>query len=469
MPEPGLEAAERPITTALRVLIVDDEELLAKSIAKRLTRDGHECFIAKSLMSARNLPEGFAPELVLLDLRLPDGSGLELLNDGNRAWRGSPVIVMSAFGELGDAVDAMKQGAADYLKKPLDLDELMMVIDKVMAKQDLQHRLVYSRSREHHTLEDVDFIGRSAAMLRVREQLARLARLATSSQSPAPTALILGETGTGKDLAARLLHLWGPSRERPFVQVDCASLPRELIEAELFGNEKGAYTNAHTARAGLIEAAENGTLFLDEIGELPSELQAKLLHVIERRQVRRLGATVERPVFARFVAGTNRDLPKIVAEGGFRSDLYFRLNVVSVTLPPLRDREEDFLLLAEHYAAQTARRYALPKPSFSDQAIKAMRTYSWPGNVRELKHLVERAVLLSDGRRIDFPDLNLLVAQRQGPDAAALRGLTWGEAERLLLEQALRETNRNVSEAARRLGISRMAMRYRMQRYQLTE
>ncbi len=464
----------------LRVLVVDDEIVFARAVARRLQQIGYVCRVAERLQEARGALAEFTPELVLLDLRLPDGSGLDFLSElqGGSEERAATVIVITAFGELADAVDAMKRGAADYLKKPIDLDELVLTIDKAMQTTQLKHRLDYSRSRDSHSLESLEggiqLIGASPAMQRVREQVQRLAQLTGEGSAPAPTVLILGETGTGKDLVARLLHLWSPARERPFVQVDCASLPRDLVEAELFGHEKGAFTSAHGTRVGLIEAAENGALFLDEIGELPPELQAKLLNVIERRQLRRIGATRERAALARFIAGTNRDLVRAMQEGTFRADLYYRLNVVSMVLPPLRERGDDVILLAQHYAAATARRYRLALPSFTQQSLETMRSYPWPGNVRELKHLIERAVLLCDGRSIQPADLALMPAT---PTAAPARGagtaapnddwrsLSLDAAEKMLLEHALQEARGNVSEAARRLGVSRMAMRYRMEKH----
>jgi two-component system response regulator AtoC len=253
------------------------------------------------------------------------------------------------------------------------------------------------------------------------------------------------------------------------VQIDCASLPRELIEAELFGHEKGAYTGAQGARAGLLEAAEGGTAFLDEIGELPLDMQAKLLNVIERRVVRRVGSVRERPIAARFVAGTNRDLPAMIAAGQFRADLYYRLNVVTLTMPPLRERGNDVTLLARHFAAQTARRYALDEPGFDPVALSALQRYHWPGNVRELKHLIERAVLLCQGRDIGAADLGLPSAATAGADAAAVpfASMTLDEAERWLIERTLDRVRGNVSEAARRLGVSRMTLRYRIEKHGL--
>ncbi|MGH8750581.1 MAG: sigma-54-dependent transcriptional regulator [Burkholderiales bacterium] len=448
-----------------RILLIEDETLFGRAVKKRLEKAGYECALAATLSEGRPLAQN--AELVLLDLRLPDGNGLDLLTeirtvDENK----SPgVIVLTAYGEIGDAVQAMKLGAADYLKKPVDLDELLLAVDKVLQTSRLKNRLDYSQARDSHVVEGVQMLGESTALQLLREQIGRLAQLAGDSGAP-PTVLILGETGSGKDVAARLLHRLSPYATRPFVQVDCASLPRDLIEAELFGHEKGAFTNAHGARAGLIEAAEDGTLFLDEIGELPLELQAKLLNVIERRKTRRLGSVRERQIAARIIAGTNRELPEMMAQGRFRADLYYRLNVVTLTLPPLRERGEDVVLLARHFALQVSRRYGLPDASFSSEALNALRAYSWPGNVRELKHLVERAVLLSRGHVIHVSDL-ALAPQPSSVENTPLSGLTLEAAEHLLIARALDETSGNVSESARRLGVSRMTLRYRMEKYGL--
>ena len=466
----ALIKTEKSPSPAATILVVEDEALFARATKKRLERAGHQCVVAGDLASARAAVKSARPDLVLLDLRLPDGNGLDFLAEfsANESER-LPTIVLTAFGEIGDAVLAMKQGALDYLRKPIDLDELQLAVDQALSNIRLKHQLDYSRERDSRALEGAQMLGDSDAIAKVRTQIARLARLSDNASGPAPTILILGETGTGKDVAARLLHASSKSRERPFVQIDCASLPKDLIEAELFGHEKGAYTGAGVARTGLIEAAEEGTLFLDEIGELPLELQAKLLNVIERRKTRRIGATKESNVAAQFVAGTNRNLPEMIATGTFRSDLYYRLNVVTLTLPPLRERGQDVMLLARHFAMQTARRYGLPDKIFDVDAVAALHTYAWPGNVRELKHLVERALLLSHGAAINGSDLGLLAAGSGIASAPlqALDGLTLEGAEKMLIVSALQATQNNVSEAARRLGVSRMTLRYRMEKYEL--
>ena len=353
------------------------------------------------------------------------------------------------------------------MRKPIDLDELQLAVDQALRNVRLKHQLDFSRERDSHALEGAQMLGHSDAIATVRTQIARLARLSEISSGPPPTILILGETGAGKDVAARLLHTSGKLRDRPFVQIDCASLPKDLIEAELFGHEKGAYTGAGVARSGLIEAAEDGTLFLDEIGEMPLELQAKLLNVIERRKTRRLGATKESNVAAQFVAATNRNLPDMIAAGSFRSDLYYRLNVVTLTLPPLRDRGPDVALLARHFSVQTCRRYGLPEKPFNADTLTALQNYRWPGNVRELKHQVERALLLSHAEEISAADLGIVASETVLANVPPLAGLTLEAAERMLIGAAMRETQNNVSEAARRLGVSRMTLRYRLEKYGL--
>jgi DNA-binding NtrC family response regulator len=456
-----------------RVLIVEDETLFAAAVRRRLEKAGLQCAVASTLADARRQLQNLFPDVVLLDLRLPDGSGMQFLESLAREHQNAPaVIVLTAFAEVDDAVQAMKRGAADYLKKPIDLDELLIAVEKVLEASALKHQLNYSRQRDSHAIEDgALLLGDSPALAAAREQILRVARLSPLSGEPAPNVLILGETGSGKDVAARLLHLSGARRDRPFVHVDCAALPRELIEAELFGHEKSAFTGAVSTRAGLIEAAEDGTVFLDEIGELPLELQAKLLTVIERRRARRIGAVREQVVAAQFVAATNRNLQQMVGQGGFRADLFYRLNVLTIELPPLRARGSDILRLAEQFVAQTARRYGLPIPRLSASAQAAMLDYSWPGNVRELKHLIERAVMLAPGGEIGANELGIRAAGANAgtsTPADPLNGLTLEEAERLLLQRALQATGGNVSEAARRLGVSRMTMRYRMEKYGLT-
>lgn len=445
-----------------RILLVEDEALFARAVTKRLQQDGYDSLHAASLAEARRLLQQSPPDLVLLDMRLPDGNGMDLLQE--LSGREIGVIVLTAYGEVSDAVSAIKLGAVDYLKKPIDLDELLLVVGKAQRSANLQSRLDYSRQRDSHAVEGIEFIGDSPALQAVRSQIERIAQLLPVAAGAAPTVLITGETGTGKDVAARLLHHRCVEGDKPFVHVDCASLPAELIESELFGHEKGAFTSAQGARCGLIEAAEDGTLFLDEVGELPMNLQAKLLNVLERRMVRRLGATRERPVSARFIAATNRDLQQMVAAGQFRADLYYRLNMLTLRMPPLRERGEDILLLARHFVRQTERRYGLRAHEFSTDALRALRGYAWPGNVRELRHQVSRAVMLCQQGEITAADL-AIEHTAAAPHNLPAAGVTLEAAEKLMIENALRQTRGNVSEAARLLGITRMTIRYRMEKH----
>lgn len=458
----------------LRALIVEDEAVLARAVGQRLEREGYRCRRAESLAEARRALDGpVPPDLVLLDMRLPDGSGLDLLAEIPPAdHQRMAVIVMTAFGDIDNAVAAMKKGAADYLRKPVDLEAVVLAAERAVTAVRVRNRLAYSLEREHHRIEAPGLIGESPEMSAARQRLTTIASLVGDGSAPPPTVLILGETGTGKDVAARLIHSQGPLANRPFVHVDCAALPGELIEAELFGHAPGAYTGARGARSGLIEAAEDGTLFLDEIGELPLELQTKLLNVIERRVVRRIGANRETPVAARMIAATNRDLPAMITEGRFRSDLYYRLNVLTVDMPALRDCTGDAVILAKHFLAMTARRYGRPQPRLSADAVADLEAYPWPGNVRELSHLIERSVLLSEDNAISAATLALSVPagqdQAETDTLKALRQMTLDEAERWLITETLKDTKGNVSRAARRLGVTRMAMRYRIQKYGLT-
>lgn len=457
-----------------QVLIVEDEIVFAKAVKKRLQRAGYKSEIAKDLEMAREKFESLSPDLVLLDMRLPDGSGLDFLSAIKNGQRSNiAVLVMSAYGELADAVSAMKLGALDYLKKPVDLDELLINVEKVLDKNELVTKLSNSSKRERNASETVKLIGAGSGIISVKQQIKQIARLTYTSHTVLPTVLILGETGTGKDVVAKSLHANAALSNKPFVQIDCASLPKDLIEAELFGHAKGAFTNAHTARIGLIEAAEDGVLFMDEIGELPLDLQSKLLAVLERRLIRRVGTSKELSVRAWFIAATNRNMKALVEKGEFRSDLYYRLNVLSIEMPPLKTRGNDIVILAEHFVDQIARRYGFGNVNLSKGAVQMMMEYHWPGNVREMKHLIERAVLLSNGREITSDSLGLTSrtlsgnTEKSSVSESNIEDMTLESAEFVLITQALDKAKGNVSKAARELDITRMALRYRMKKYNL--
>ena len=452
---------------AKQILLVEDEAVFANAVKKHLQRKGYNVNLALDLETARHYYKKNIPDLILLDMRLPDGSGLDLLSEIKSKNIAIEILVMSAYGELEDAVSAMKLGASDYLKKPIDLEELYINVQKVFEKNELAQKLNYSEKREQHASEDVNFLGECDSINAIRNQVEKISKLSQAETSIPPTVLILGETGTGKDVVARLLHSKSNLREKPFVHVDCASLPKDLIESELFGHEKGAFTNANTARAGLIEAAEDGVLFLDEIAEIPIDLQSKLLAVLERRSLRRLGSTKERPIAAWIIAATNRDIQLLVESGEFRSDLYYRLNVITLTMPALRERDNDIVLLANYCASVTSKRYGLLFDGFTDEAIKLIKDYSWHGNVRELKHLIERAVLLNGGGILNSDILGIDTHRLDDEESEINGETTLGEAELHLIKNALARTNRNVSKAARELGITRMALRYRIKKYNL--
>jgi DNA-binding NtrC family response regulator len=457
-----------------KLLIVEDEVLFARAVMRRLQRAGYECEHVESLQDARFIFKQFSPDIVLLDMRLPDGNGLDLLTE--LIAKNAAVIVMTAHGEISDAVNAIKQGAVDYLKKPIDLEELLLSVQKAEVAATQSNCLDYSRQRNAHAIDGVELLGDSPALQSVKLQIQRIAQFVPVDTVP-PTVLISGETGTGKDVAARLLHIFcqnnSQNKNKPFVHVDCASLPQDLMESELFGHEKGAFTGASSTRPGLIEAAEDGTLFLDEIGELPLVLQVKLLNVLERRVVRRIGSTKERSVPARFIAATNRDLHEMTIAGTFRQDLYYRLNVLSVAMPPLRERTGDALLLAKNFATQTSRRYGLSAPVFSADAIAMLQKYDWPGNVRELRHQVSRAMLLSQQGHITALDLALpmnrvLIEENKNATNSFINSqVTLDEVERAVLLKVMAESENNVSRAARKLGITRMTMRYRLDKHHI--
>ncbi len=453
-----------------QVLVVDDETLFAQAVAKRLTKAGFDCRQVGTLADARAEVESGQPDLILLDVKLPDGSGLDLLAE-LRADFGQEmaIVMMTAFGDLDSAVEAMRLKANDFLKKPVDLDELLLLVGKVLQQSQLQRSNSHAKLRQEHELAGLELVGASATSRDLIRQLRQVASIGSAEGEAPPTVLIQGETGTGKDVSARALHALSQRKDQPFVHVDCASLPKDLIEAELFGHEKGSFTSAHSARSGLIEAAESGTLFLDEIGELPMELQAKLLAVLERRCLRRIGSSREVTTNAWFVAATNRPLQEMVAQGTFRADLFYRLNVLSVTVPPLRARGDDVVQLIEHFSQKTAARYGLGCPTLSKAAEAAARAYTWPGNIRELRHCVERAVLLNREGTLQPEDLGIgqIPAHSVPSDEGTLDGLTLDAAERLLIERALARTRGNVSAAARQLGVTRMVLRYRIDRHQL--
>ncbi len=464
------------------ILIIDDETALLRSIDLTLTRAGHRCVTAENAKDGlARLSEG--ADLVLLDLHLPDKNGLEVLKSIRATDVETPVVVITAFASVKGAVDVIQAGAQDYVEKPLDLEKLRLVVERCLETTRLRGRLAgFERAQEDASR--VQIIVRDESMRHAVALADQVAGPNVAEPKDLPTVLLLGDTGTGKGLFARYIHSRSPCANKPFIQVNCAAIPASLFESELFGHEKGAFTDAKTDRQGLLEAAHEGTLFLDEIGEIPLELQSKLVVALEKKQFRRIGGTRERTMNARIIAATNADLIESIKDGRFRRDLYYRLQVFTIRLPPLRERRDELFALADHFIPVFARKYHKEPPALSSAAREAMRRYPWPGNVRELVHMLERAVLLSKGPRIEPSELGIdgvatgTSANVGGGGTPEGNGLgpfdlsgpecTLESVERVLIEEALRMTQGNVSEAARLLGIGRGSIRRKMEHYGLS-
>jgi DNA-binding NtrC family response regulator len=439
------------------ILIIDDETSLANSLGFALRAEGYAVTSASTGEAGLAAAQASAPSLVLLDLRLPDGSGLDFLDRLRSALPDTPVVMISAHGDTRAAVQAVKRGAFDYLTKPFDLDDLLVTLRAATERQRMAQEIARYREAE---LARGEMVGESPPFEALLESVRRI------GASSASRVLLLGESGTGKALVARAIHAHGARARGPFVEVNCASLPEHLIEAELFGAEKGSYTGADQKRVGLATLADGGTLFLDEVGELPLPLQAKLLHFLEDGSYRPIGSARSLTADARVIAATNRDLAAEVRAGAFREDLFYRLNVVQLRMPALRERGGDVLLLARHFAARYGRDERCAPVQFTPEAEAVLLAHRWPGNVRELRNLVERLTILGPGRSIGPDDLP--PEMRAPTPTAATEGRSIGdelaETEKRLLEKALREAGGHRGRAAEILGISRHALKRRIQR-----
>ena len=445
-----------------RILVVDDEPTQLELVGGFLGKQGFDVVAAASGRAAvaRFKQEPF--DLVLTDQRMPDVSGLELLEAVRAASPETAVVIMTAYGTIETAVSAVKAGAADYLAKPLNLDELLHRIHQIQDRRRLltENRELRAALAERHRVEGI--IGESGAM---QEVLSVVRRVAPSDA----TVLIRGESGTGKELIAKALHYASPRAARPLVKVNCAALAESLLEAELFGHEKGAFTGAVTARKGRFELADGGSLFLDEIGDLPSHLQVKLLRVLQEREFERVGSSRPVKVDVRLLAATHRNLEALVRDGRFRDDLYYRINVVTIPLPPLRERREDLPLLIDHFLRAFADKNAKSIRGLTREAREALLRYDYPGNVRELENLIERAVVLTRDDVIDLTDLPLtLDAQAAEPESgaglvAAVEGL-----ERRMIREALAKADGIQTRAAELLGIGERVLRYKLKKYGLS-
>jgi DNA-binding NtrC family response regulator len=454
------------------VLIIEDEATLAKNLRTYLARAGFDVVVANTAEAGLAELERFKPDVVLMDFHLPGMNGIEALARLRETAPGMPVVMVTGHGTVELAVDAMKAGAYDFLTKPVPLAKLRILLERAMGDERQAQALSYYRRRDAAQGGLEALVGDSPPMLLLKQRIAQLLQAEQNLRdTDAPAVLITGETGTGKELVARALHYAGPRGEQPFVEINCAAIPAQLLESELFGHERGAFTDARERKLGLVETAAGGTLFLDEIGDLDLGLQAKLLKLLEEKTVRRLGGLRDQRVDVRIVAATHRSLEEQVRAERFRADLYFRLRIVELKVPPLRERGEDVLVLARRFLHDHAARYGRGRVTLSPAAEDLLRRHRWPGNVRELRNLMEQAVLLSTGEVLAAEDLHLSPVPVAGEVADALApagsGMRLEDAERGLLVSALQKTGYNVTQAARLLGITRDTLRYRMEKYGL--
>jgi len=441
------------------LLLVEDESLLRWALAKRLRNAGHTVHEAPTIEVAEDHLRRHRPEIVLLDIHLPDGNGLDLLVSHKDAIAESTVIVMTAEGTIDDAVRAMKLGAWEFLTKPVDQVDLLRLIEKATALRSEGLEAEGSRRlRDGHVSRGI--VSESPAMKQTLELAAKVA------SASATTVLIHGETGVGKEVVARYIHSRSPRADGPLQALNCAAMPEQLVESELFGYEKGAFTDAKGTRKGLFELAHRGTVVLDEIGEVPPSLQSKLLRFLEERQLRRLGGSRDIPVDVRVLALTNRDLRDEIDSGRFRSDLFYRLNVFPIRVPPLRERPEDIIPLALTFMAQIAASCAKSFSGISPRFTDWMLGHEWTGNVRELRNTIERAVILESGDQLTGEELLISLAGTPRPGGSVEEEIIpLDEVEHLMVTRALRAAEGNQSQAARILKVSRDQLRYRVKRY----
>ncbi|MEO0326398.1 MAG: sigma-54 dependent transcriptional regulator [Myxococcota bacterium] len=454
--------ATPPRRRAGRVLVVDDEANARDALAELLEDEGYVCSTAENGEDALRHFEGFTPDVVLTDLKMPVMGGLELVERGKEARPTTAFVVMTAFGSIETAVEAIKRGAEHYLTKPLDMEAVSALVGRALEKAQLAQEAADLRERVEQRLSFGGILGDHPSMQRVLKMVGQVARSRA-------TVLVQGESGTGKELIAAAIHQNSPRAKRPFVRLNCAALAENLLESELFGHERGAFTGAVSRRAGRFEQADGGTLFLDEVSEIAMPLQVKLLRFLQEREFERVGGNETLRVDVRVVAATNRNLKQMVEDGGFREDLYYRLNVVQVDLPPLRARRSDIPLLAEHFLRKYAAENEREMASFTDAALRALMAYPWPGNVRELENAVERAVVLSEEDAVD--EALLPGAREAGPrsDEGSLGllvpGVTMAEVERLVIERTLDAVGGSTAKAAEMLGISRRKIQYRIKEW----
>jgi len=454
--------------SARRVLIVDDEQLVRWSLAERLRDAGHEIIEARNGREALEFAEQGA-DLVLLDYKLPDQDGVSVLKKLRDIDPDTLVVMLTAHTGVETVVEAMKAGAFDYAAKPFDLEDMALRVARALEATRLRRELRSLRDVLARPYGLASIIGESEIMQRVKTLVRKVA------SSPASTVLLMGESGTGKDLVAKVIHYLSSRAGRPFLNITCSALPEHLLESEMFGHEKGAFTDARQQKRGLLEQADEGTVFLDEIGEMAPALQAKLLRFLEEKAFRRVGGSGDVQVDVRVIAATHRDLDTLVREGKFREDLYYRLNVLRVEMPPLRARTEDVSMLARHFVDTFGREFNRPSSGLSEAADTALQAYDWPGNVRELRNVIERAVLLAEGDELQPCDLDHLHRRRANGAASdggfllPPGGVNLDEVERSLVVQALERADGVQTRAAALLGLHRDQIRYRIEKFKLKE
>jgi len=445
------------------VLVVDDEALIRWSLTERLKTDGYQVLEAETGAAAlEHLPEGV--DLVLLDYKLPDLDGVSVLRKIKQFDQDILVILLTAYASVETAVEAMKLGAYHFANKPFNLDDVSAMVERALETTRLRREVRRFRTNAARPYSLHSIVGSSSSITALRHLVARIAT------SPASTVLLTGESGTGKDLVAKIIHYTSERASRPFMNITCSALPEQLLESELFGHERGAFTDARLQKRGLLETADGGTVFLDEIAEMVPALQAKLLRFLEEKAFKRVGGSADIHVDVRVVAATNRNLEEEVAKGRFRSDLFYRLNVLPIAMPPLRGHTEDIPLLVEYFIDGFNAEFRKRVLGATPAVYTALQRYGWPGNVRELRNVVERAMLLSDGERLEARDFASLAAAAAPSDSVELPagGMDLEQLEKSLVIQALRRCAGNQTRAAALLGLNRDQIRYRIEKFGLT-
>lgn len=451
-----------------RVLVVDDEKLIRWDIVKKLQSLGFTTEEADGVEEAQQIVNKKAIDLAIVDLRLADGDGMDVLKDIISKQPGTPVIIITAYSSISNAVEAMRNGAFDYISKPFNMDELVMRVQRAMEQTHLRNSFQIGLQQSKRIFNLDHIIGESEKIKEIKKLLKNVA------ESPTTTILLLGESGTGKDLAARVIHYESERAPYPFMNITCSAFPETLLESELFGYEAGAFTGADRLKKGLFEIANRGTVFMDEIGDMPLSIQAKVLRILDEKTFKRIGGTVDIQVDVRVIAATNKNLEEMVKNGTFREDLFYRLNVIPILIPPLRERAEDIPLLADHFLKLFNKEFRRSRKGFTPEAIKKLLSYSWPGNVRELRNVIERAVLLGKDELIHEDEIllgrvNLITGKESYKEIFPLPpgGCSLEEVEKSLVKQALERTNWNLTRAGALLNISRDQVRYKIEKYNL--